>query len=559
MAYAAAPAPAPAAAPAAEAKSCMICMDDAFNKTTKTATECLFCHEVICRTCLKQTLLNDTAVDICCPGCRAVWSQEFMVTSLPITFRTGDLKKHREKVLFDREKVRLPAHMDDARRYKEAIEGVTPLRHQLKALKERYIAIPIVTEYKKQKAALRAIKGYGTDYATAYTAMTTAERAMSGDAEITTLRREVHLLKLRMRAFNRTITTMGVEAPGAAAAGGGGGGDGGGGAEPETRQRRMIMACPAAGCAGFVDTLWKCGICDIKVCKDCRVIKTAGTEHACNADDVSTARAIAAETKPCPKCAASISKVSGCDQMWCTLCHTTFSWNTGKVETAVVHNPHYFQWLAANGHALPRADLPGMACDVDGNITRTMTRLYTNGHQIRDMEARRTRLRLLDRIAERHRQRLDMEDGELRRIRRRVRDYLGEDWRREMCIKRLAGAMSEEDWRIALQRAEKAHHKERAWLQLMEMYAVTTRDIIGRITVDDAVSHETLTDILAQHDQLHQFVYEQNLAISKAYGCIVIKITPDMKAPETKKREPKAKVAVGGAGAASAVDIDETD
>jgi hypothetical protein len=534
---------------AAAVSSCMICMDDAYNKTTKVPTECLFCHEVICRMCLKQTLLHDTAVDVCCPGCRAVWSEDFLVANLPVTFRTSELKKHREKVLYDREKVRLPMFMDDARRYKAALDAATPLRKEMDALKAQYRLHPLVIEYKTMKDAMRR-PDMRSDVR--YAMRLDAQKVKAAIRTSVPTHPGIELLKRRLREFQRPIQTLGLEAPAEAAGGAAGG-------EPAAAlQRRIVMACPATACAGFVNTLWKCGICDTKVCKECRAIKSAGEEHECNADDVATTRAIVAESKPCPKCAASISKVSGCDQMWCTLCHTTFSWDTGKVATTVVHNPHYFQWLASTGRAVPRADLPGMGCDVDGNIMRAIGNLYHAVHhavhQNHTVDVR-TRMALIDRIAERHRQRLDMEAGELRRVRDRVRDYVDGGWRRDMCVKRLAGDMSDEDWRVALQRADKAHHKERAWLQLMEMYAVTTRDIMGRITLESAsvmLEGAFLEDILHQHDQLHQFAYEQNLAISKAYGCIVLKFTPDMKAPEKKKRAPKA--AVGGAGAATETD-----
>ena len=35
--------------------------------------------------------------------------------------------------------------------------------------------------------------------------------------------------------------------------------------------------------------------------------------------------------------------------MWCPDCHTTFCWNTGRIETGMVHNPHYYEWLRQNG------------------------------------------------------------------------------------------------------------------------------------------------------------------------------------------------------------------
>jgi hypothetical protein len=550
---------------ASAAAACMICMSDKFNKTTKTKTECMFCHEVICRECLKACLLNDAAVDVCCPGCRAVWNQEFLVANLPVTFRTGSLKKHREKVLFDREKIRLTLHMDDARRYKTAKEAAAPIRARMDALRATYEAIPVVTaRIVKKKAAAAGQSAWfrgsisREELETIRGEYYTAHSAFMKDTEAVRLKMEIKDAKRMLRQYLRPINTLGA----GPAMGGAGGGAGGGSdsVPPATEKtRRIVMACPAAGCAGFVDTLWKCGVCEIKICNKCRVIK-GGDGHECNADDIATAEALAAECKPCPKCAAAISKISGCDQMWCTICHTTFSWNTGKIETSVIHNPHYFQWAAANGHALPRADLPGVACDINDMMTRTLWREIANANTIRDLDERRARKELLDTIAERQRWRLDLEAGALRRMRDRVREHMEGEWRREMCVKRLSGDMSETDWQIALQRAEKAHHKERAWLQLMEMYAVTTRDILGRFATE---ATPDLTDIIAQHNRLLEFARDQSIAISKAYQCVFLKLTPSMKAPAKASASAKGKktvaavavgvaVAVGGAGGGGA-------
>ena len=49
--------------------------------------------------------------------------------------------------------------------------------------------------------------------------------------------------------------------------------------------------------------------------------------------------------------------VKNCDQIWCTLCQTAFSWKTGIIEQGRIHNPHYYEFLRnqANGE-IPREE-----------------------------------------------------------------------------------------------------------------------------------------------------------------------------------------------------------
>jgi len=35
--------------------------------------------------------------------------------------------------------------------------------------------------------------------------------------------------------------------------------------------------------------------------------------------------------------------------MFCIGCHKAWNWNTGKIETGPVHNPHYYEWAARIG------------------------------------------------------------------------------------------------------------------------------------------------------------------------------------------------------------------
>lgn len=140
----------------------------------------------------------------------------------------------------------------------------------------------------------------------------------------------------------------------------------------QPRQVVVLRGCPGEGCRGFLNEAWVCGVCDLSVCRHCQVgleedevapercadITEACAEgkhwHICNPDQVATARMLARDTKPCPKCKALISKIDGCDQMWCTQCQTPFSWITGQVEEGRVHNPHYYEWMRRNKGSVPR-------------------------------------------------------------------------------------------------------------------------------------------------------------------------------------------------------------
>ena len=112
-------------------------------------------------------------------------------------------------------------------------------------------------------------------------------------------------------------------------------------------KREVVMKCPIGECRGFLSDKFHCGMCDTDVCKDCHLKKDE--EHKCNADDVATVTELTRSTRPCPKCNVRIYKTDGCDQMFCVQCHTAFSWNTGKEEQGVIHNPHYFETLRAGG------------------------------------------------------------------------------------------------------------------------------------------------------------------------------------------------------------------
>ena len=109
-------------------------------------------------------------------------------------------------------------------------------------------------------------------------------------------------------------------------------------------RREFVRKCPVDGCRGFLSSSLKCGVCNVRACADCWQPLGEG-EHVCNENEVQTARLLQRETRPCPRCGIRISKIEGCNQMWCTHCNAAFLWHTGAPVIGPIHNPHYFQYL----------------------------------------------------------------------------------------------------------------------------------------------------------------------------------------------------------------------
>ena len=116
-------------------------------------------------------------------------------------------------------------------------------------------------------------------------------------------------------------------------------------------KKEFIMPCVAANCNGFLSSSYKCAVCKLYTCPKCHELigETKNEHHVCDEDKVKSVEFIKKESKPCPSCGTRISKLSGCDQMWCPECKKAFSWRTGQIETGVIHNPHFHEWNRLNG------------------------------------------------------------------------------------------------------------------------------------------------------------------------------------------------------------------
>ena len=106
--------------------------------------------------------------------------------------------------------------------------------------------------------------------------------------------------------------------------------------------KNIVGSCPVNNCRGFLNTSYECELCKIRVCSACHEVVVE--DHECMPENLETIQLLKQDTKACPKCASMIFKIDGCDQMFCTQCHTAFGWNSGIIATGNIHNPHYFEW-----------------------------------------------------------------------------------------------------------------------------------------------------------------------------------------------------------------------
>jgi hypothetical protein len=450
------------------------------------------------------------------PTCQAGWSEDFLSESLTKTFLLKEFKEVKEVVLLDMEKARLPESQERARRYKDAKALVDAVDAKIKPIKDQIEAMPEkIAHMKNKKVYHEADMKYWLGVTARWTGQ--YEGKLSEYSEMRTRARydydvsgEVYhkavepfkqrMAKLRTREY-RDASYL-VETYGVPRAIGGAGAP-----APVTKSEwTFVMKCPKADCEGFVGNDWACGLCALKVCKDCR--EPTAKEHECDPDTKLSVAAMAKEAKPCPKCAASISKIDGCDQMWCTQCHTAFSWRTGAVETRV-HNPHYYEWMRRNGTLPATGGPPGGAppeggCLANNEVIPQIQHHYWNDHTIQ--QACRAVLH-----------------GEgLLRQHRNMDHMLNEDQARALLrVKRLVNEITENAWKDKLQRMDKAKKKNTCVLAVLDMYVQAGTDLLRGAMPADA----DRAAITKQVFDLRKYCNGELEKVYKRYNCEVPLLT----------------------------------
>jgi len=255
---------------------------------------------------------------------------------------------------------------------------------------------------------------------------------------------------------------------------------------------RFVRQCPADGCRGFLSTQWKCGICERWTCPDCHELKgyNRDCDHQCDPNNVETAKMLAKDSKPCPKCQSLIFKVEGCDQMWCTQCHTAFSWKTGKLEKNI-HNPHYYEWQRKNGGIERNPGDVECGRELRHQTTvriQTMAEKHSDLHKLEQTEytnwhngkkEKRVVIKYSDnvnKICNIIRNIIHNNETELPNFQT---DYVIRN--QDLRIRYLENSISEHEFKILIQRNDKKNRKNTEIAQVLQLANTTVTDIVYRI------------------------------------------------------------------------------
>ena len=390
-------------------------------------------------------------------NCKKAWSQKFVLDSINRTFYDTDYKKHRQHLLLDTELSKMPETMAAAERY---------------------------SQIKSEEVEITKL-----------------------NAQVKKLREEIAKLDSRKTKHYRAIQVLKT----------------GGDLKKLTERRAFIMPCPNNDCRGYLSTQYKCELCKLYTCPDCHELvgHNKTDEHTCNEDSKKSAEMIKKETKPCSTCGTRIFKISGCDQMWCPECQVAFSWNTGKIDTGLVHNPHFYQHQQTQngGGAAPRN--PGdIVC---GGLCAF--------HQLRSLVLDKcSSLSIREEVIQCHRFVAHITHHELVVCRGRVRELTNNEALR---VQYLTKEKTKDELKTIIFRNDKMRKKQMETLHIYEILSVVAIEGFNALCSSQALIRSTfdkeIDEFLRNYKALCQYCNIQLAEISIIFSNVVMQINIDNK------------------------------
>jgi len=402
----------------------------------------------------------DCTVTPKCMKCEKPWTRKHLVDSFGQYFVSHVYKKKRENVLFDIEKAMLPDTQPIAVRVKK-------MKDLQSEIDKKYVQCAELRST-LQRLDIGILNSEFEEF---------LENRKNLNMQIHSHVEDIRNLQSRKDRLNQSSSL-----------------------KNEKKANSLVLKCPGENCRGYVNMRkMECELCSIKLCRECHEVLDKAKaldkdkdpeEHTCDPATIASVKLIAKDTRNCPSCKSMIHKIDGCDQMFCTQCHTAFSWRTGEISLGRVHNPHYYEYLRQNGNAareigdIPCGGLPHLPYQTIRNYP-----YYGVIHQ---------------RVAH----------VELYEIPRLQHDLNTVDGNLDLRIMYLNEGIDLMNFKREIYRREKKLEKKREILTILNTFVIVCADLFRSLLAGTQVDGK-------QFDAIRNFTNESMIDVSRVYKCVV--------------------------------------
>jgi hypothetical protein len=279
--------------------------------------------------------------------------------------------------------------------------------------------------------------------------------------------------------------------------------------ETKNEKEKIIIKCSTNDCNGFLDSSFKCSICEQPFCKHCHENNNSESEHVCNKGLVETIKLLKKDTKPCPKCYANIYKISGCNEMFCNQCATSFDWKS-LVIIKGSHNPHLFEWLKTNAVENINVDFGQCGRGIDNNSVRYFVAIFKKYNFI-NIEYLRNFSHNVYYSAN------------------KFTEINTQNFNKDLRIKYIVGEINKEDFKMKLQRLNKKNEKYNDIRHILIAFQQIITDFFYKLAEnlekldpehEQYDAQDFYNEFLMSKDQIIEYTNSVFKDISDKYSCV---------------------------------------
>lgn len=433
---------------------CDICCE-----ALKKPITCGICNFTACYKCFSKFMIECTVTPKCMK-CEKPWTRKHLVDSFGQYYVSHIYKKRREDVLFDIEKAMLP----DTQPIAVSVKQLKQLQNEIENKQSKCMEL--------RSSILRLDIGILNSEFDEF-----LENRKNLYMQIHDHSEDIRILESRRERIKTSSSHRN-----------------------EKKTNSLVLKCPGENCRGYVNMRkMECELCSVKICRECHEMVNKGNPldkstdldtHECDPATIASVKLIAKDTRNCPSCKAMIHKIDGCDQMFCTQCHTAFSWRTGEISMGRVHNPHYYEYLRQSGNeAREIGDIPcGGLPRLPYQIIREFP-VYGTIHQ---------------RVAH-------IELYEIPRLQNEINTV---DGNLDLRVMYLNEEIDLVNFKREIYRREKKIEKKREILTILNTFVIVCSDLF-RTLLNGTPIDET------QFDTIRTFTNESMIDVSRVYKCVV--------------------------------------